>query len=578
MKKTILFICLAVITSIILMIFPSPIHAADSIYLTENGWSQQDIGTWDQETKTAKLEKDLFNTTIIISSSGLTLDGNGKKLNGNNILENGVVISINVKNTTVKNLMISNFQKGVYTYYNSPSNNIIQNNEITGCFWAIYLYYSANNTIDKNYIYDCNNGIYANIYCNDSIISKNTITEINDSGLKISSSGKNIIKNNDFSYCKYGIDIAYNSDENKIYNNNFVENTIQIKVSESNGNEFNLPEPTGGNYWSDWITPDIDMDGFVDSPYVFTGGQDNYPYTKINGWIKSNVNNDTTPPSSEMIISGTEGLNSWYISDVEVTLSASDGSEGSGTAKTEYSFDGSSWNTYSDPFIVSSEGSNTIYYRSTDNSGNVENTLSASINIDKTAPSITILNPEEAKDYILNQVCFSEWMVEDVISGISSSSATAACGEPFDTSSTGEKIFNVSASDNAGNISESSVIYNVVNTTTFSGFLPPLNVAGKSFKCGSVIPVKFQLTDTGSGNISNSAARLFLARIENDMPGDEIEATSKGKSNDLNYFRYDAGTNQYIYNLDTKPLGKGIWRLILYLDGIQSHTLDIELK
>ena len=93
-----------------------------------------------------------------------------------------------------------------------------------------------------------------------------------------------------------------------------------------------------------------------------------------------------------------------------------------------------------------------------------------------------------------------------------------------------------------------------------------------------MIPVKFQLTDTGGGYISNSVARLFLARIENDMPGDTIEATSKGKSNDQNYFRYDSSSNQYIYNLDTEPLEKGIWRLLLYIEGLKYYATDIELR
>ncbi len=50
------------------------------------------------------------------------------------------------------------------------------------------------------------------------------------------------------------------------------------------GNSFNLPYPDGGNYWSDWTAPDIDLDGFVDSPYVFAGGQDNLPWSVQDGW------------------------------------------------------------------------------------------------------------------------------------------------------------------------------------------------------------------------------------------------------------------------------------------------------
>jgi hypothetical protein len=54
---------------------------------------------------------------------------------------------------------------------------------------------------------------------------------------------------------------------------------------------FNLSEAQGGgNYWSDWTSPDVDPeDGFVDLPYVFSGGQDNLP-------LVSEVVSETEPP------------------------------------------------------------------------------------------------------------------------------------------------------------------------------------------------------------------------------------------------------------------------------------------
>ena len=53
-------------------------------------------------------------------------------------------------------------------------------------------------------------------------------------------------------------------------------------------------------------------------------------------------------------------------------LTSWDNPGGSGVKKTEYSFDGTNWNTYNGPFAVTSEGLTTFYYRSVDNSGNVE--------------------------------------------------------------------------------------------------------------------------------------------------------------------------------------------------------------
>jgi len=61
-------------------------------------------------------------------------------------------------------------------------------------------------------------------------------------------------------------------------------NGFQARVYGGSGNIFNLDKPIGGNFWSDWTTPDDDGDGFVDYPYVFTGGQDNLPWAIPDGW------------------------------------------------------------------------------------------------------------------------------------------------------------------------------------------------------------------------------------------------------------------------------------------------------
>ncbi|GEM_PF-6916283 len=81
---------------------------------------------------------------------------------------------------------------------------------------------------------------------------------------------------------------------------------------------------------------------------------------------------DKTPPTTEVSLSGTVGNDGWYRSDVQVILTSSDNPGGSGVKKTEYSFDGTNWNTYNGPFVVTGEGLTTFYYRSVDNAGNVE--------------------------------------------------------------------------------------------------------------------------------------------------------------------------------------------------------------
>ena len=61
------------------------------------------------------------------------------------------------------------------------------------------------------------------------------------------------------------------------------------------------------------------------------------------------------------------------MSDVEVTLAATDNPGGSGVAETRYSLDaGETWNTYTSPFTVTAEGTTLVLARSWDNDGNDE--------------------------------------------------------------------------------------------------------------------------------------------------------------------------------------------------------------
>ena len=75
--------------------------------------------------------------------------------------------------------------------------------------------------------------------------------------------------------------------DNLFIHNNFIDNGTHVYDEGGIGNVFYLPAPDGGNFWSDWTGPDIDGDGFVDSPYVFVGGQDDLPWSQWDGWLKT---------------------------------------------------------------------------------------------------------------------------------------------------------------------------------------------------------------------------------------------------------------------------------------------------
>ncbi len=99
---------------------------------------------------------------------------------------------------------------------------------------------------------------------------------------------------------------------------------------------------------------------------------------------------DVTPPTTTILFEGAMGNNGWFVSSAAVTLSATDGPDGSGVAHTEYSLDdGMTWNTYSAALTIVNEGITTILARSADNAENLEDPpASEEVRIDFTPPTI----------------------------------------------------------------------------------------------------------------------------------------------------------------------------------------------
>jgi len=97
--------------------------------------------------------------------------------------------------------------------------------------------------------------------------------------------------------------------------------------------------------------------------------------------------NDTTPPATTISFNPPipNGLNGWYVSNVLVTLNATDNESGVNRTYCSLLPPGK---VYTEPILVSQDGVYFIYYLSVDNAGNVELPKCAAIKIDKTQPTI----------------------------------------------------------------------------------------------------------------------------------------------------------------------------------------------
>jgi len=310
---------------------------------------------------------------------------------------------------TISNNLVKNGNRGV-SFWSTSNNNQVSGNTAIYNNNGFYVNQSSYNTFTGNtannnsYGFDHSNATYNtytgnsaennynggfDLYGSKNITIVNNISKNNKYGVHLYSNAQNnIIYDNTFSgnagsdYSGAGVYIGMyystgGNNNNQIYRNNFINNAAQVKfeTGAGTGNVFNLPAPTGGNYWSDWTGPDANSDGFIDNPYVFTNGSDGLPRVCPAGSLTI----DKEPPITTATFSGDEGTSGWYRSNVTMSLAATDGAGicggvASGVAKTEYSYDDIQWTNYSSPVTFSTEGEKVVYYRSIDNAGNIEGT------------------------------------------------------------------------------------------------------------------------------------------------------------------------------------------------------------
>ncbi|MFA4828513.1 MAG: NosD domain-containing protein [Thermodesulfovibrionales bacterium] len=185
-------------------------------------------------------------------------------IEGSATLKNNGLIIWNTDYSNISNATSSNSWYGILLMYSS-NNALMGNTTSNNPSWGIFIGNSTNNSLTNN------------------------ITSNNPGGIILSNSSSTLTGNTVLNNGN-GLSLSYASNT-QIYNNNFINNGVQAYVWLDNNTIFNLDAPTGGNYWSDFDTPDegcydTNTDGFCNAPYYFNGGVDYLPWTRQSGWEK----------------------------------------------------------------------------------------------------------------------------------------------------------------------------------------------------------------------------------------------------------------------------------------------------
>lgn len=268
---------------------------------------------------------------------------------------------------------------------------------------------------------------------------------------------------------------------------------------------------------------------------------------------------DTTPPVITGAATTEPNVHGWYNSNVVVHFTAAD--EESGVA------------TVTPDITLSTEGaSQSVEGTAVDKAGNSASTTVKGINIDKTAPEITV-NIADASTFLLNQKVVIQWTAADALSVVDSVYSPYLSGQAVDTKTPGKKTFTILATDKASNQARKEITYFV--GYDYSGVLQPLNNDGSSvYTIGRDIPVKFRLKDAGGSYVGTAAAELYLVKPD----GTEVKAQASGNSNLDNKFRYDAKDSQYLFNMTTRGLTPGVWKLKIVLDDGTAKLVQVTLN
>ncbi len=272
-----------------------PIKASGTIYIRADGSVDPLTANITSSDNITYYFTDNNYDSLVVQKANVVIDGAGYMLQGTG---SGTGIDAQISgpweiNVTIKNMEIVSFASGIRL--SNDANITISGNEIRNCTDGLDYGESWNNTVSGNIIANNTNGIGGSAFAY-TIFSRNIIAN-NTVGLYLSWASDNVIYENNITNNDYGVwhsgENVYN---NTFYHNNFINNTNQVYIEQTNSNTWDNGYPSGGNYWTDF--PDLyplvedaysgsgqnesGSDGIWDGPYEIDGNNtDNYPLTTI---------------------------------------------------------------------------------------------------------------------------------------------------------------------------------------------------------------------------------------------------------------------------------------------------------
>jgi hypothetical protein len=253
---------------------------------------------------------------------------------------------------------------------------------------------------------------------------------------------------------------------------------------------------------------------------------------------------DPSPPVITKVVTGTEGNNGWYTSNVTVDWTVNDPESPNSLQTTGCN----------DQNITADQAEQT-YSCSATSAGGSSGPQSVSIKRDATDPNVSLVDgPANGSEHYFGSVPDEPTCnASDALSELAGPCSVSGYG-----TTVGSHTVTATATDNAGNEATASSTYKVL-AWDFRGFYQPVDMGGvhNTIKGGSTVPIKFELF-AGSTELTDTANVVQPLKYQKiscttGVPTeDAIETVATGGTS----LRYDTTGGQFIYNWKT-PTGAG---------------------
>ncbi len=271
---------------------------------------------------------------------------------------------------------------------------------------------------------------------------------------------------------------------------------------------------------------------------------------------------DTVKPTISHSLA-TPNSNNWYKADVTVAFTCAD--------------TGSGVQSCSDSTTLREGANQLVTGTATDWANNSATSTASGINIDTTAPIVSLVGGPNATGvyYFGNVPAAPTCDASDALSGLLADGPS--CSVVGGGTSVGTHSYTATATDNAGNVATAKLSYEV-KAWTIKGFYSPVvmgTAVVNTVKSGSTVPLKFQLFAGPTELTNTSAIKDFRVSSGKCEVSDLIQSTltTTGSTS----LRYDGG--QFIQNWATPKLAAGSCYIVTMTaqDG-STTSADFRLK